>query len=85
MPRQSCNGEGVVHTQVVAPCIHHHIWYLPNRPYLVYKFDMEAVHNSPDDLKTYLGKLAYQLIHDNFLGQGMAMRNEDNGNPSGQV
>ena len=53
--------------------------------YLAYKFDMEAVHNSPDDLKTYLGKLAYQLIHNTFLGQGMAMRNEDNGNPSGQV
>eukprot|EP00731_Ephydatia_muelleri_P012969 Em0007g279a len=53
--------------------------------YLAYKFDMEAVHNSPDDLITYLGKLAYQLIHNNFLGQGMAMRNEDNGNPSGQV
>eukprot|EP00731_Ephydatia_muelleri_P002599 Em0001g2599a len=52
--------------------------------YLAYKFDMEAVHNSPDNLKTYLGKLAYQLIHNNYLGQGMAMRNEDNGNPSGQ-
>ena len=45
--------------------------------YLAYKFEMEAIHNSPDDLKTYIGKLAYQLIHNNFLGQGMAMRNKD--------
>ena len=45
--------------------------------YLAYKFDMEAIHNSSDDVKTYLGKRAYQLIHNNVLGQGMAMRNED--------
>ena len=75
----------MVHTQVVDRIFTTIYGICLIDSYLAYKFEMEAIHNSPDDLKTYLGKLAYQLIHYNFLGQGMGMRNEHSDSQSGQV
>lgn len=46
--------------------------------YLAYKFEAERNGDPTDDFKGFIGKLAYQLIHNHYLDQPMELRSISN-------
>ena len=46
--------------------------------YMAYKFEAEKDGDATDDFKGFIGKLAYQLIHNQYLDQPMELRSTSN-------
>ena len=46
--------------------------------YMAYKFEAEKDGDATDNFKGFIGKLAYQLIHNQHLDQPMELRSTSN-------
>ena len=44
--------------------------------FLAYTFVVQSTYGTPDDFLTFMEKLAYELINNVLLGQGMVLRDK---------
>ena len=44
--------------------------------FMAYTFEVQSTYGTPDDFLTFMGKLAYELINNVLLGQGIVLRDK---------